>query len=289
MRNKVDFFIVGAAKSGTTTLFEILRRHPDVFFPSIKEPCFLATDADFVQRTSNEADYDALYDSSQGKVSGDASAVYFHSQKAAFEIYQRFPHARIIVILRDPCSSFLSLFQHEQAYGDIRERDPQSWFNQLVAQEKKKGGAGKSFLDIYKYHQNLMRITEQFRRDQLLVILLEDFQRDSEAVMKRVYAFLGLRDVEVPTAIVRNAAKAPKLRGLIDGWIFIRKRMPGLAAAIKSITSAELRGRLWNRNLKPADKPELSEGLRRAIIAYYRPEVEGLARFLGRDLDHWLK
>ncbi len=112
-----DFFIVGHPKSGTTALFEMLRRHPQIYMPENKEPWFFATDArprfappmeGRLPETLDE--YLALFSrAAPGQLAGEASSAYLWSRVAAQRIAQLRPDARIIAILREPASFLRSL------------------------------------------------------------------------------------------------------------------------------------------------------------------------------------
>src|SRR4030088_2322138 len=105
-----DFFIVGHAKCGTTALYEMLRPHPEIFMPELKEPLYFATDlrARRQRRSAGSLpteleEYLALFDRAQpGQRVGEASSSYLWSHQAAANIAALRPDARIIAILREP-------------------------------------------------------------------------------------------------------------------------------------------------------------------------------------------
>src|SRR5947209_9142139 len=111
-----DFYIVGSAKSGTTALYEMLRRHPQIYMPESKEPWFFASELhertpprpEGTPRTLEE--YRAWFrDAQPGQRVGEASVLYLWSRTAARAIADVRPDARIIAILREPASLLRSL------------------------------------------------------------------------------------------------------------------------------------------------------------------------------------
>src|SRR5207302_11433714 len=112
-----DFFIVGHHKSGTTALYEMLRRHPQIYMPALKEPRYFASDlrelfepvrTGRLPHTLEE--YLALFDgATPGQITGEASPSYLRSTVAARKIAEVRPDARIIAILREPASFVRSL------------------------------------------------------------------------------------------------------------------------------------------------------------------------------------
>ncbi|MGD1059571.1 MAG: sulfotransferase, partial [Solirubrobacteraceae bacterium] len=111
-----DFFIIGQSKSGTTALYEILREHPQIYMPTVKEPVFMASDhhaglwRTVPTRPRTLEDYLALFaDAGPGQRVGEASSVYLWSRDAAANIAEVQPDAKIIAILREPASFLRSL------------------------------------------------------------------------------------------------------------------------------------------------------------------------------------
>src|SRR5437763_12382840 len=115
-----DFFIVGAPKCGTTSLYRMLRQHPRIFMPDLKEPRFLASDARAqfevppgpgnIPYPETLEDYLALFDQArEDQLAGEATTLYLWSRTAAASIAELAPNARIIAILREPASLLRSL------------------------------------------------------------------------------------------------------------------------------------------------------------------------------------
>ena len=112
-----DFFIVGHPKCGTTALYEMLRVHPQIYMPDLKEPWFLASDMRPRFQPPRSApplqtleEYLALFrDAEPQQRAGEASSSYLLSHTAAGEIAELCPDARIIAILREPASFLASL------------------------------------------------------------------------------------------------------------------------------------------------------------------------------------
>jgi hypothetical protein len=111
-----DFFVVGHQKSGTTALYEMLARHPQIYMPANKEPWFFASELH--ERTPPRpegtprtlAEYAALFsDARPDQRVGEASAQYLWSRTAAGAIAAVQPEARIIAILREPAAFLRSL------------------------------------------------------------------------------------------------------------------------------------------------------------------------------------
>ncbi len=110
MIDREAIIIPGPRKCGTTTLFQMLKRHPSIDSAKIKEPQFLALDSNTVQE--NLSWYKSLFSNNQDKMMLDASTLYFSSDRAIKNIKNVFSDVKIIIILRDPAKRAYSAFWH---------------------------------------------------------------------------------------------------------------------------------------------------------------------------------
>ena len=146
MVKKPNFFLVGAAKSGTTTLSKMLEAHPEVYLSPIKEPNYFSKDilpekfepvyrknTFFADKTyfsqkplkkvhlsfvREEKEYMALFeDAGNEKAIGECSTSYLYSSEAAEEIRKFQPDAKIIVILRNPVTRAFSHYLMGLRFG----------------------------------------------------------------------------------------------------------------------------------------------------------------------------
>ena len=189
-----DFFIVGNPKSGTTALYEMLRRHPQIFMPALKEPHFFAAEElppNSLPRTLEE--YLALFAAARpNQRAGEASPSYLRSPVAAGRIAQLAPAARIVAILREPASFVRSLhMQYLQDHVET-ERD----LRRAIAQEEivRDGRTVLRYSERVRYVEQLRRFHELFGRDRVLVLIYDDFRADNEATVRRVLRFLEVDD-----------------------------------------------------------------------------------------------
>ena len=114
---KPNFFIVGAAKCGTTSLYRYLRQHPDVFMPEQKEPNFFGSDLSYRFPRISQARYLSCFAKAKGETRiGEATTIYLYSEKAAEEIKAFSPEAKIIIMLRNPVDVLYS-YHSQQLYS----------------------------------------------------------------------------------------------------------------------------------------------------------------------------
>lgn len=305
-RRVPDFFIVGHPKCGTTALHEMLKRHPQIFMSEPKEPRFLASDlrdrfeipaTTTIPRTLDE--YLALFaGATPEQRAGEASPTYLSSQSAARSIAELQPAARIVAILREPASFLHSLhLQYVQAHVES-ETDLRRALSLEQARRNGRSVPARShrpqvlmYSEHVRYADQLRRYHSVFPREQVLVLIYDDFREDNEATLRRVMRFLqvdetagaGVRDAN-PTVRVR----APRLHRLAhaisvgDDRASRALRASARAVAPKRLTresAVAIRDRLFFTTPKPPD-----ERLMRELRDRYRPEVIALSDYLGRDL-----
>jgi hypothetical protein len=299
-----DFFIVGHHKCGTTALYEMLRVHPQIYMPDLKETWFFARDLEVRFQTSSwlpttlEDYLDLFAAASVEQRAGEATPSYLLSRTAAASIAELEPDARIIAILREPGDFLRSL--HLQSVRNHAETEA-DFGKALALEELRREGkaippeAARPQELLYSEH---VRYVEQLRRyhavfppEQVLVLIYDDFRADNEATVRRVLRFLDVDDtapIDVmeanPTVGVRSVRMYDMARSLYLG------RGPAARAAkaaIKTITPQRLRrdGMVaLRRRVLYGKPPAADEELMRELRRRFKGEVVALSEYLGRDL-----
>jgi hypothetical protein len=299
-----DFFIVGQSKSGTTALYESLRRHPQIYMSKLKEPVFMASDlhaglwATVPTRPRTLADYLALFaDAGPDQQAGEASSVYLWSRTAAAAIAAVQPQARIIAILREPASFLRSL--HLQLLQNHVETEKD--FGKAIALESARREGKRLprdcpwpqallYSERVRYVEQLRRYHEVFARENVLVLIYDDFRADNEGTVREVLGFLGV-DGGVPVE-VREANPTVRLRSKRLDDLIHRAAvgrgpvMKGVKVGIKAVTSRRLRhGALGMRGSLVYGEPRPPDAqLMLELRQRFKGEVEALSDYLGRDL-----
>lgn len=302
-----DFFIVGHPKSGTTALYEMLRRSPRVFMPELKEPWFFADDmrprfqparTGTVPETLE--DYLALFEAASDEQRvGEASSSYLRSRSAPQAIARLRPDARIIAILREPASFLRSL--HQQLLRDHVETE-KDFAEALALEPARRRGESIPrashlpqmllYSDHVRYVEQLGRYREAFPPEQLLVLIYDDFRDDNEATLRLVRRFLDLPgDDPIEVLDVNRSDKRMRSRQLDDIVNVVSVgRGPAsraLKSGVKALTTSALRERalaLTRRKLIYGKPPAPDERLMRELRTRFQPEVLALSDHLDRDL-----
>jgi hypothetical protein len=185
------FLLIGAMKSGTTTLYWYLAEHPDVFMPALKEPNFFN---DHWNRGVGW--YQRLFTPAGSAIARGEASVRYTSFPDDPECPRRIssvvPDAKLLFLVRDPVDRIRSHYLHELAA--LRERRP---LEQALRENP-------IYLDRSRYAMQLERYLEHFPHERLLVVRAEDLFRAPLEVLPRVYAFLGVDPAWRPAGPARR-------------------------------------------------------------------------------------
>src|ERR1700733_4787635 len=299
-----DFFIVGQSKSGTTALYEILREHPQIYMPVVKEPVFLASDhhaglwKTVPTRPRTLTDYLALFDDARPEQqAGEASSVYLWSRIAAANIAEVQPDARIIAIFREPASFLRSLHlqmlqNHVETVKDFAralEPEPARREGKRIPRDCPWPQA-LLYSEHVRYVEQLRRYHAVFKPENVLVLIYDDFRADNTGTVNRVLEFLGVENV-APVQ-VHDVNPTVRLRSKrLDEFIYTASVgrgpvMKGVKIAIKGVTSRRVRhGVLKMRSRLVYGEPRgPDEQLMLKLRQRFKGEVEALSAYLERDL-----
>ena len=305
-RRVPDFFIVGHHKCGTTALYEILRRHPQIYMP-VKEPSFFVPEVRSRARKHNSVnvrhphtfdDYVALFDAARPEQRiGEASPSYLWSRDAARRIADVQPDARIIAILREP-ASFLHSLHLQWLRSDIEtEKDLRRALALEGARRRGEALPRNStrpqwllYSEQVRYVEQLRRYHAAFPREHVLVLIYEDFRADNEATVRTVLRFLDVDDTAPIEMIEANPAvgiRSPRLSALVRALYM--GRSPGARVgktAIKTVTPRRLRRRAiaTQRRMQMGTPRSPDNQLMLELRRRFKVEVEALSEYLGRDL-----
>jgi Sulfotransferase family len=288
-----NFFIVGAQKAGTTSLYQYLNQHPQVYMSPRKEPHFFEGMHSEFRRPGRRsvpvrdlAEYQALFAGASGeRAIGEASASYLFSPRAPGLIKSSVPDARIIVILRNPADRAYSNFVYCVQVG----REPLGSFAEGLQAEEARTRDKWGPLWYYKqkgfYYAQVKRYFDTFGRDQVGVWLYEDLRNDTFGVLGEVFRFLGIDECFVPDASSEyNPSGIPRVGRLYAGVRTLTARNPAL---VERVLPARLRGYVKRRIfVKP---PPFPPEVRRQLTDSYREDILRLQELIGRDLSVWLE
>lgn len=298
-----DFFIVGQFKSGTTALWEILKRHPQIFMPDAKELWFFApelrSDAGSSRRPATLEGYLSLFTTATPEQRvGEATPSYLMSHTAARRIASVQPDARIIAILRDP-ADFLRSF-HMQAVQNRTETENDLRKAMALEESRREGRNIPRFAprpqellysDHVRYVEQLRRYHAVFAPEQVLVLIYEDFREDNEATVGKVLRFLEVDDSRPVPTIEANPTvrvRSPRMDEALLSLYLGRGRTSRVAKrAIRPLVPKRLRGKALQatrrRFIYGRPRPA-AEDVTLELRRRFKGEVTALSEYLGVDL-----
>jgi len=301
---KPNFFIIGAARAGTTSLYYYLRQHPQIFMSPRKEPRFFAFEGRTEQKgpfgsrplppySTKWEEYIKLFDKVKDeKIIGEASTIYLYHPEAPKRIKRYLgENVKLVAILRNPIERVISHYMYNLRLG----AEPCSTFEEAIEAEEVRVAQGWVEFFHYKrmglYGQQLQRYLDVFSRNNLKIFLYEDFQEDPISIVKQVFEFLEIENSFIPdTSKVFNPSGNTRFSLLS----FLIRQTPRpvkrLAKALlpEGIRYKVVEWEMW-RNVRPAQKPQISSEIRKSLLEYYRQDILKLQELLNRDLSHWLQ
>jgi hypothetical protein len=294
-----NFVIIGAARSGTTSLYRYLAQHPETFTSPVKETNYFAWLAEGPLDGSEAAldqmfpvrsiqAYRALFaDASDQRAVGEASPRYLHVAGVPERLSAELPDARVIAILREPS---------RRAYADylVRQRKgiERRSFAALIDAEAPRmheppPPGARPILHHGLYHAHLRRWLSVIPRDRLLVLLHDDLAADATGCFARLSHFLGISEMGTVDGTVRygpaGLARSSALDRVINGR-FAKAARGVLPTGLRGPASRLVR---WARR-KNTRRPELPTELRVRLSELYRDDIVALGKLIERDLGAWL-
>lgn len=300
-----NFLIFGVQKAGTTSVYNYLKQHPQVYTSPVKETEFMScesarnpellTDEDKLGLTKGGRQkivtierYEALFEQAGDAIArGEASPNYlFAHQQAVPNIQTYTPNAKLIAILRNPV---------ERAYSDYLMSLRQVVGNRKSLAEQVET-SGKTSHTLLKglYYEGTRHFLDAFGPEQVKIFLFDDLRKDSAGLMRELYKFIGVDSrFEANTQQQSQTAEVPK-NSTINR--LLRTKNPlrtGAAKVLRAVVSEDhrqkLRSQLIAANSQGKEKLPLTNKERQLLEDYYREDILQLQTLLNRDLSHWFK
>ena len=293
------FFIVGAARSGTTSLDRYLSQHPEIYITQRKETHFFAAnhfprsgpgDEGLNRRViHDEEQYTQLFAGVAGeKEIGESSVFYLCFPGVAERIARSVPGAKIIILLREPVERAYSAYMHL-----VRDGRETLGFAEGLSKEEERRQQGFEPMWWYKelglYYSQIKYYLDVFGRDQVKVLLYNELYTNLDEVLREVFAFLTVKeDVMIDTSIHYNPAGVPKSRKLytlLNNFI----HNPGtLEKRVKSLVPPQLRAAWASKAMATLLRPVPPDPwIQAQLKEYFAEDVRKLEHLLQRDLQCW--
>lgn len=292
------FIILGAGKSGTTSLRSYLKQHPDIFMAPRGEPSFFAHEGqqpafagpgdDRWRFVTDIRAYTALFAGAESyRAAGEVSPRYLFYEQACERIKYYVPEARLVAILRHPVDRAYSHFLMNRN----RDCEPEPDFRTAIAREDDRMRRGWSwdwsYVGAGRYYEQLLRYYQRFPEEQIKIFLYEDLKYYPEDFFRELFAFLGVDPSFRPeTARKHRSSASPR----IDSVHALLHEPSLLKAITKRLLPPAIRQKIkwtvssWNAVRPDPVSPSLKQEL---FMQYFADDCLRLERLIDKDLSHW--
>jgi len=294
-----EFLVVGAARSGTTSLHHYLKQHPQIFLPTQKEPCFYCFTGEklnykrgkFAFAVTDLVKYQKLFDNAKPEqVKGEISTPYLYLYNRTIQNIKRYhPNAgllKILIILRNPIDRAYS-----QYLWRVRDGREELTFEDALKQEKCRMEENYSFDYFYShrglYYSQVKAYMENFKF--IKIIRFEDFKTDFENTMVGICGFLGVNvGFQFTGKAVLNSSSFPRF-GALGKLITIESKIKfKLLNYIPEETRLSMKEHFNKWNSSGKFPLPISASTRIYLHEYYKEDVSKLSELTGIDFSSWL-
>lgn len=274
--NKVNLFLIGAAKCGTSSLFYYLSSHPNICASEVKEPQFFLGNDQQMEKKMDQ--YHSLFKGNE-KYKIEASVQYSVPENDVGihqKIHNYNPEAKIIYIIRNPIHRIESNHWHSFNAGisNIRDVNASLFYNNNI--------------EASRYFRNIKPFIDIFGKDQVLILLFEDLKNDMNYIRQQLSAFLGLEHSQFPNEIGKiNVSQGGKRRNLdslrgLNRYLIVR--------LLKKILPLKFKRWLISlfsdiRSIK--SRPHLNEKSITIVRDLLKQDILKMEKLLGRNLSGW--
>jgi len=277
----LDFLVIGAPRSGTTSLFHYLKNHPKIYVPPDKERPFFLDDKIYFKGWEAFA-RKAFWNAPTNLLWGKITPPYMRWDIVPQRVFETMPDVKLIALLRNPVERAFSHYIMEVRYN----REHRSC-EEAFAAVFQRPESDKTYLMSGQYNRVLMEYLRYFRRDQLLVHFTDELEKDPQMVFDSICRYLGLEAGFSPPTLGKRYNVGGK-----------KQRFPSLIPDARKITPLRWlwkslplnqRRRIWfwfdrEINVVREGTPKLSEDLRKRLFDYYLPDVKHLEVLLERKV-----
>jgi hypothetical protein len=289
-----NLFIVGAAKSGTTSLHNYLHQHPDVFMCNPKEPHYLINQEIGINRIpvgiTNSIEYADLFSEGEDKkYRGESSVMYLMYPEIVIpKIKNQFGEdSKIIIMLRNPVERAYSGYQHVKRYNVMESLSFEEALEKSENRYLKNDSMtpASRYLELGNYHKQVKLFLENFQ--DVHIILYEDYVKDVNMELLRVFKFLDIENRLIDTSE----------RHMVGGWQWKNKKTKALLMSsnrLKTLLKIVLPSQILRTFIRKkimeytiSKTPKINENTRKYLCKYYAQDVKKLSKLIGINLNHW--
>ena len=285
----VDFFIVGAPKAGTTSLFYYLNKNKGICMSSIKEPNFFSSQDLKIQKIyydslilDNLKEYERIFTpKNKQQIIGEASVSYLFYPNVANRIFDYNPRSKIIIILRDPVERAFSHYSMDLRLGHVKQSLDELFDLGL---NNKDNLFFQQYILLGQYYEQVNRYIEVFGRENICVKFYDELKLDASSFYSDILKFLQQEnDHNIDFNQPFNKSKLPSNKFIkwLYSWPIIRK-ISLIFLPLSVIKFININFFKENNNI-------ITNDLKSKLHSFFLEDIEKLEKLLSKDLNSWKK
>jgi hypothetical protein len=297
----IDFIGIGAARCGTTWLYECLKEHPEIFLPEKKELHFFDDDANYNKGITFYESY--FNGNTSSLIQGEITPRYLLYKDSISRIKSHYPDVKLIISLRDPVERAFSQYKY---FRFNKKKEDNKDFHEAL-----NGDFREDYIEKSLYYENLQHVYDNFDKDNVLVIFTSDIGQRPDSLVKQVYGFLGVNTDYSPIYIHEKINSSQN--GFYDPPVFwarfnkmiylktrevsgrVRSESPVKNKILNKFISSRLViftadkiNKLLDRYLNSRHKIHLDKSVKKAIFEkHFKKDTQKLENLLDISLEHW--
>ncbi len=295
--NLPNFIIVGAAKSGTTSLNNCISQHPLIFMSKLKEPAFFVDD--YPRRVKSLDEYKSLFkDAGDAKAMGEASTAYLFSPQAAAKIKDLLGNIKIIIILRNPMDMAYSLWgwlSYRYGFETLPFEEALEKEDERMNDTTFRASCIEWHASFYYFHRGLYfdqvkRYIDIFGKENVLIHLFDDFIKDAPTLCKKTFEFLQVNGSFISEIKHNNPASAPispRFQKLMVNPPAFLQKLYNILPIGPRITIFKIAQFVHSLNQKKEKPPLMTFIQRELLYKKYKNDITKLENMIERDLSIW--
>ncbi len=290
MKKKIDFFIAGVHKSGTTTLYDLLSQDSRIYLPKIKEnPSFTNPNIEmgFLEMLYSEYEFEELIGGAY------ANAIFF--EDSAKKLYENNNQIKIIIILRNPVDRAYSAYNYSYRLGIEKNNS----FEIAINAELKNNYsnyidiANRTYLKHGLYYNQIVKYMEVFPAEHIHIILFDDLLKNAENVLKGIYNFIGLKYKKNISFVKSNSSSIVKLSWL-HKLLFQENMLKTvyqrfMPKKLHYVINYKLVKKLESINKTNKKYKPINLKIKKYLQGYFFDHNKKLEKLIKRDLSAWNK
>ena len=285
----VDFFIVGAPKAGTTSLFYYLNKNKGICMSSIKEPNFFSSQDLKIQKIyydslilDNLKEYERIFTpKNKQQIIGEASVSYLFYPNVANRIFDYNPRSKIIIILRDPVERAFSHYSMDLRLGHVKQSLDELFDLGL---NNKDNLFFQQYILLGQYYEQVNRYIEVFGRENICVKFYDELKLDASSFYSDILKFLHQENdhnIDFNQPFNKSKLPANKFIKWLYSWPIIRK----ISLIFLPISVIEF----ININFFKENNNIITNDLKSKLHSFFLEDIEKLEKLLSKDLKSWKK